>query len=885
MSKKRSIKRFGKVVVSLLLVLCLGLPGQVYGGITDDSSDFKAEGKISGNELNSEDGSESDSDVINDVDKASENDGSDTITNDDAENDICETAEEEVATVTSAATESGYDCVAFARARFREIFGFDLHWPNGNARGYYYNAVSFGDTVSNAPLGGALAVWDDSSGAFGHVGIVEQVNGNNVQISEGGYEGHYNIRWKDNNNMNNTTKDGSIQRFLGYIYVKGSGVGNNINVITDTTPPTISNIQVTGVDKDGYTVTCNVTDNVGVTSVRFPSWNTDIHRGEDANWLTGTISGNTASVRVNISSLKSGTLQGNYMTHIYAYDAAGNVAWAAISTTFIDRTPPVISNVNISDLDKTGYTVTCTVTDNYSAVDRVMFPTWTLKNGQDDLAPNWQTNSIVQGTVTGNQVSFRVNISNHNSERGIYITHIYPFDKHGNLAEYHAPQVTVGAETIIEKAYVESIDKNYVYVIADVDAQAGVRHVRFQMKSLTFSENITCVGRCGPNSNCANEKHSMSLFYGSSVSEKPWVNQPGGWYEIEVTALDQILEPFGKVKKTEKFEIKNYWTEQSIEIGGKVNIRDLVKEIPDFSNAYSIKFYSSDSSIASIDSRGDIIGVKEGKAFLTVYSNDMSVTGSTAPRYFPAIPINVVDTKTITVTLNTNGGDVSTQKKTVTKGSTYGTLPTPTRSGYKFKEWYTAKSGGSKISSATKVNTSKDHTLYAQWAKQYKVTFNANGGSVKTKSKTVAKGYTYGTLPSPTRSKYAFKGWYTKKSGGTKITKDAKVSLTKNQTLYAQWSKVSVSKGKVSTVTNSSSKQAKVTIKKISSVKGYQIEYAINKDFKSSKKTTSTSTSVTLKSLSKGKTYYVRVRGYKLDSKGVEIYGSWSAVKTVEVAK
>jgi len=59
--------------------------------------------------------------------------------------------------------------------------------------------------------------------------------------------------------------------------------------------------------------------------------------------------------------------------------------------------------------------------------------------------------------------------------------------------------------------------------------------------------------------------------------------------------------------------------------------------------------------------------------------------------------------------------------------------------------------------------------------------------------------------------------------------------------------------------TNSSSEQAKVTIKKISSVKGYQIEYATNKDFKSSKKTTSTGTTVTLKSLSKGKTYFKNI--------------------------
>ena len=71
---------------------------------------------------------------------------------------------------------------------------------------------------------------------------------------------------------------------------------------------------------------------------------------------------------------------------------------------------------------------------------------------------------------------------------------------------------------------------------------------------------------------------------------------------------------------------------------------------------------------------------------------------------------------------------------------------------------------------------------------KYTVTFNANGGSVSTTSKTVTNGSTYGDLPTPTRSGYGFDGWYTVASGGTKITSSTKVSLSANQTLYAHWS-------------------------------------------------------------------------------------------------
>ena len=71
--------------------------------------------------------------------------------------------------------------------------------------------------------------------------------------------------------------------------------------------------------------------------------------------------------------------------------------------------------------------------------------------------------------------------------------------------------------------------------------------------------------------------------------------------------------------------------------------------------------------------------------------------------------------------------------------------------------------------------------------KTYVVTFNANGGSVSTSSKTVTNGSTYDNLPLPTRLGYTFDGWYTSASGGTKIIDSSEVSLSANQTLYAHW--------------------------------------------------------------------------------------------------
>ena len=69
--------------------------------------------------------------------------------------------------------------------------------------------------------------------------------------------------------------------------------------------------------------------------------------------------------------------------------------------------------------------------------------------------------------------------------------------------------------------------------------------------------------------------------------------------------------------------------------------------------------------------------------------------------------------KVYTLTYNANGGSVSPSSKKINNGSVYGDLPTPTRSGYTFQGWYTSQSGGSKVSSSTKITGNT--TIYAQW--------------------------------------------------------------------------------------------------------------------------------------------------------------------------
>ncbi len=143
-----------------------------------------------------------------------------------------------------------------------------------------------------------------------------------------------------------------------------------------------------------------------------------------------------------------------------------------------------------------------------------------------------------------------------------------------------------------------------------------------------------------------------------------------------------------------------------------------------------------------------------------------------------------------TVRFDPQSGMVSPTSKTVTYGAAYGTLPTPSKTGHSFNGWYTqANGGGTRITESTVFNITTDQTLYAKWTPYtYTITFDPQGGKVKPASKNVTYGAAYGTLPTPSKTSYAFDGWYTQPNGGgTRIIASAKVNLTANQTLYAKW--------------------------------------------------------------------------------------------------
>ena len=203
----------------------------------------------------------------------------------------------------------------------------------------------------------------------------------------------------------------------------------------------------------------------------------------------------------------------------------------------------------------------------------------------------------------------------------------------------------------------------------------------------------------------------------------------------------------------------------------------------------------------------------------------------------------VKPSKAYTIIYNANGGSVSPSSKSVSctfvnwntsangagtsyaPGGTYtanadatlyarwtnpaaGALATPTRAGYAFAGWYTAASGGSRITETSTLTGNL--TLYAHWttAPTYTVSYNANGGSgapaAQTKTENVSltlstavptKNYTINynanggsVSPASKNVSCTFRNWNTSANGsGTSYASGGIYTANAGVTLYAQY--------------------------------------------------------------------------------------------------
>ena len=194
---------------------------------------------------------------------------------------------------------------------------------------------------------------------------------------------------------------------------------------------------------------------------------------------------------------------------------------------------------------------------------------------------------------------------------------------------------------------------------------------------------------------------------------------------------------------------------------------------------------------------------------------------------------------------------------------------------------YTAGSTFCTIKVTKRSNTIKASNIWRTWyAKARKISINAK---------------VYGKAPlkysSSSKSvKVDKKGRITiaaKFTGSARITIRSSATAGYNAATKSITVTVNPAGTTLMTAKNLSGRKAQITWKKNRYVTGYEIQYSVNKNFRSgSKKTVSgvSKTKYTLTKLQKNKTYYVRIRTYK-KSGTKKYYSSWSKVKAVRIRK
>jgi uncharacterized repeat protein (TIGR02543 family) len=269
---------------------------------------------------------------------------------------------------------------------------------------------------------------------------------------------------------------------------------------------------------------------------------------------------------------------------------------------------------------------------------------------------------------------------------------------------------------------------------------------------------------------------------------------------VSLFAFNVIPSPFSKNNISNDITFK----EKSIRLK-----KDSSYQLVLTSNDGRVKYRSSNSNIVKVnENTGYITGVSDGTAVITAYLDDKELDRCTIEVYSPTNVINVKSVSVSPTKLSLYVGESerlkvaispsnATDKKlywstsdekvaTVDNNGNVKAIGTGTA--------YITVRSASNVSANCMVTVSKKTS--SSTTTKYKLSYNANGGSVNPSSKTLNKGDKYGTLPTPVRSGYTFNGWYTEKNGGTKVSSNT--IINSNVTIYAHWKKnnTSITKNK-----------------------------------------------------------------------------------------
>lgn len=221
--------------------------------------------------------------------------------------------------------------------------------------------------------------------------------------------------------------------------------------------------------------------------------------------------------KATLGTLYSASNKSSRRTRTYNFCATINWADYSNSTTVTDTVSPIITDVSVSDVTSSGFSVFCSITDN-NAVAQVYFAVHHEDDGLDGI--KWYVQNPAE-----TQTSHTVRISDFSNRSGNYCVYIYAFDEAGNysyvvLNPVNVPSVAAPVEFAVT-AYSNNASFIGDEIIWNASASGGSGHYLYQF---TLFRNGTKI---------AERKYSDYPVF-------KYIAEETGVYSLEVSVSDSV---------------------------------------------------------------------------------------------------------------------------------------------------------------------------------------------------------------------------------------------------------------------------------------------------------------------------------------------------------
>ncbi|SHJ09847.1 RHS repeat-associated core domain-containing protein [Clostridium amylolyticum] len=378
--------------------------------------------------------------------------------------------------------------------------------------------------------------------------------------------------------VNRTNHKGEYGNYTTHIYITDSA-NNVIAIPLSGITIKYSELSVTAKvinsDCNGYDVEATVNPGqYDVTQIAFPTW-TDHNWQDDITnpWPIFNYNG-SKTYRYRVNRNQHNNEYGLYHTHIYVWDSSGKSAFAAL-TNNVNRTA-LNGTANIANVTSEGFDVIAKVTQGDFPITKVEFPTWTTRNGQDDMAKTWPK----LDANSKNEYVYHVNRKDHNLEFGEYNTHVYAFDSTGNAV--------VTPVKVILDPYQEGLrmikDEGKTVLSAEENSKAsyklgvnkssGTMGIRFKTKIQGIERYII--------SNQATTGAGINLYVAQDNKLKVSVLNTSG-KEVDVVSTNETIAPNTWYNAAMSWKLSNGDLNVSVYLNDKTYTA-VTKDFMDFNN-------------------------------------------------------------------------------------------------------------------------------------------------------------------------------------------------------------------------------------------------------------------------------------------------------------